>query len=42
MAEDLKLSVLRHLDELERLTPQELVAERGRRLAGFGVFSESK
>jgi acetyl-CoA carboxylase carboxyl transferase subunit alpha len=42
MAEDLKLCVLRHLAELERLTPEDLVAERSRRLAGFGVYSETK
>jgi acetyl-CoA carboxylase carboxyl transferase subunit alpha len=42
MAEDLKLCVLRHLTELDRLEPAELLAARDRRLAGFGVFSETK
>jgi acetyl-CoA carboxylase carboxyl transferase subunit alpha len=42
MAEDVKLAVLRHFSELERLSPTELVAERERRLASFGVFSETR
>jgi acetyl-CoA carboxylase carboxyl transferase subunit alpha len=42
MAEDIKLCVLRHLAELGRLSGAELVAERSRRLASFGVFSEIK
>lgn len=42
MAEELKTAVLRHLDELERLGVDDLVALREQRLAGFGVFSESR
>ena len=42
MAEDLKQSVLRHLAELEPMSADDLVAARERRLAGFGVFSETK
>jgi acetyl-CoA carboxylase carboxyl transferase subunit alpha len=42
MAEDIKLCVLRHLAELGQLSGPELVAERSRRLASFGVFSEIK
>jgi acetyl-CoA carboxylase carboxyl transferase subunit alpha len=42
MAADLKQSLLTHLDTLERLGPAELVAERQRRLAAFGVYSEGK
>jgi acetyl-CoA carboxylase carboxyl transferase subunit alpha len=42
MAEDVKAAVLRHLDELERLSASDLVAQREQRLASFGVFSETK
>jgi len=42
MAEDLKAAVLRHLDELQALGTDDLVARRDERLAGFGVFSESR
>ena len=38
----LKAAVLRHLDELGALTPEELIAARERRLAGFGVYTDSK
>jgi len=37
----LKAAVLRHLDELGALTPEELIAARERRLAGFGVYTDS-
>jgi acetyl-CoA carboxylase carboxyl transferase subunit alpha len=42
MAQGLRASLLRHLKTLGALTPKQLVAERGKRLAGFGVFSETK
>jgi acetyl-CoA carboxylase carboxyl transferase subunit alpha len=42
MAEEVKAAVLRHLDELERLSVDDLVARRDQRLAGFGIFSESR
>jgi acetyl-CoA carboxylase carboxyl transferase subunit alpha len=42
MAQDLKASLLRHLDALAQLTPERLLVERHRRLAGFGVFFDSK
>jgi hypothetical protein len=34
--------LLRHLDALAQLTPERLLVERHRRLAGFGVFFDSK
>jgi len=42
MGEELKGAVLRHLDELERLSVDDLVARRDQRLAGFGIFSEAR
>ncbi|MET0292007.1 MAG: acetyl-CoA carboxylase carboxyltransferase subunit alpha [Steroidobacteraceae bacterium] len=42
MAEDLKACVLKHLAELEQLSPEALIAQRERRLSGFGVFSETR
>jgi acetyl-CoA carboxylase carboxyl transferase subunit alpha len=42
MAQGLRASLLRHLKTLGALTAKQLVAERGKRLAGFGVFSETK
>jgi acetyl-CoA carboxylase carboxyl transferase subunit alpha len=42
MAQDLKESIGRHLDTLALLEPERLLAERHRRFAGFGVFSDSK
>ena len=38
----LKASLLRHLDALGALSPEELIAARERRLAGFGVYTDSK
>jgi acetyl-CoA carboxylase carboxyl transferase subunit alpha len=42
MAQDVKASLLRHLDMLCALPAAELVAARQQRLAAFGVFTESK
>lgn len=42
MAQDLKACLLRQLDALVELPPERLIAERHRRLASFGVFSDSK
>jgi acetyl-CoA carboxylase carboxyl transferase subunit alpha len=42
MAQSLRSAILRHLGSLTSLTPAQLVADRGRRLAAFGVFTESK
>jgi acetyl-CoA carboxylase carboxyl transferase subunit alpha len=41
MSASLKAALLRHLDALESLSRDELRAERARRIASFGVFSES-
>ncbi len=41
-AADVKASLLRHLETLCALTPEALVAERQTRIAGFGVFTDSK
>ena len=37
-----KDAILRHLDDLSRLTKDDLVARRTERLASFGVYSETK
>jgi acetyl-CoA carboxylase carboxyl transferase subunit alpha len=42
MSLTVKDAILRHLDELARRSPAQLVAERSDRLASFGVFSESR
>jgi acetyl-CoA carboxylase carboxyl transferase subunit alpha len=42
MAQSLRAALLRHLGALGSLTTAQLVAERGKRLAAFGVFTESK
>ncbi len=42
MAETLRGALLRHLQSLCSLPTAKLVAERGQRLAAFGVYSESK
>jgi acetyl-CoA carboxylase carboxyl transferase subunit alpha len=42
MAEDIKRSILRHLDALEALGTEKLLAEREARIVSFGVFSEGK
>src|SRR6201996_6375091 len=39
-AASLKEAVIRHLDELEKLTTEELLARRAEKISGFGVFSE--
>lgn len=41
MSEALKAAIIRHLDALEALSPDELRAARAERLAGFGVYSEA-
>lgn len=40
-AEVIRNAVLRYLDELEQLSPEQLIEERQRRLAGFGQFREA-
>jgi acetyl-CoA carboxylase alpha subunit len=40
MAAALKEAVLRHLRELQAKPRETLLAERSRRLAGFGAFTE--
>jgi acetyl-CoA carboxylase carboxyl transferase subunit alpha len=42
MAQSLRTALLKHLGALGSLTPAQLVAERGKRLAAFGVFTETK
>jgi acetyl-CoA carboxylase carboxyl transferase subunit alpha len=42
MAQDLKASLVRQLDALAELPTERLLAERHRRFASFGVFSDSK
>jgi acetyl-CoA carboxylase carboxyl transferase subunit alpha len=42
IAQDLKASLVRHLDALAELPTGQLLAERHRRFASFGVFSDSK
>ena len=41
MAEVIRNAVLKHLDDLERLSIDEILADRQRRLAGFGQFKEN-
>src|SRR5690606_30699051 len=41
MGRTVKDAILRHLDDLSRLTPAELVEQRSERLASFGVYSEA-
>ncbi len=41
-AADLKASLVRHLDALAELPTERLLAERHRRFASFGVFSDTK
>jgi hypothetical protein len=31
---------MRHLDDLEKFSKEELIARRAEKIAGFGVFSE--
>ena len=42
IAQDLKASLVRHLDALAELPTERLLAERHRRFASFGVFSDTK
>ena len=42
IAERLKSAILRHLSSLEKLSPEEIRAQRLAKIASFGVFSESK
>ena len=42
MAQSVRAALLRHLNSLGELSTSQLVADRGRRLAAFGVYSESK
>jgi len=39
-AASLKEAVIRHLDELEQFSKDELIARRAEKIAGFGVYSE--
>jgi acetyl-CoA carboxylase carboxyl transferase subunit alpha len=41
MADDLKAALKRYLAELDALSAEELVAQRYKRLRGFGVYSEA-
>jgi acetyl-CoA carboxylase carboxyl transferase subunit alpha len=41
MSSSLKAALLKHLEQLESIPRDELRAARSRRIAGFGVFSES-
>jgi len=41
VAERLKSAILRHLTALEKLSPDELRAQRQQRIASFGIFSEA-
>lgn len=41
MADAVKAAILKHLDALEKLSTDDLLAERARRLDGFGVFRET-
>jgi acetyl-CoA carboxylase carboxyl transferase subunit alpha len=41
IAASLKVAVLRHLEELDSVPREELKVARARKIAGFGVFSES-
>jgi acetyl-CoA carboxylase carboxyl transferase subunit alpha len=42
MAQSLRAALLRHLNSLGELSTSQLVADRGKRMAAFGVYSESK
>ena len=41
ISERLKSAILRHLTALEKLSPDELRAQRQQRIASFGIFSET-
>jgi acetyl-CoA carboxylase carboxyl transferase subunit alpha len=40
MSAALKAALVRHLDELEALSTEELRAQRAQKIAAYGVFSE--
>ena len=40
-ADTIKAALVRHLDELEKLPPDKLRAQRNTRIDGFGVYSEA-
>lgn len=42
MAQAVKAAILRHLDDLADLSPEQLVTLRSERLASFGVYSETR
>jgi acetyl-CoA carboxylase carboxyl transferase subunit alpha len=42
IAERLKSGIIRHLSSLEKLSPEELLEQRLKKIASFGVFSEAK
>jgi len=42
IAERLKSAIIRHLASLEKLSPDELRAQRQAKIASFGVFSEAE
>jgi len=39
-ADSIKAALIRHLDDLEKLAPDKLRAQRTTRIDGFGVYSE--
>mgnify|MGYP002622675763 CR=1 FL=1 len=41
MADVIRNALIKHLDDLDRLEPQQLLEERRRRIAGFGEFKEA-
>jgi acetyl-CoA carboxylase carboxyl transferase subunit alpha len=42
MAQSLRAALPRHLNSLGALSTAQLVADRGKRMAAFGVYSETK
>jgi acetyl-CoA carboxylase carboxyl transferase subunit alpha len=40
-ADNIKAALVKHLDELEKLPPDKLRAQRNARIDGFGVYSEA-
>ena len=41
MAEVIRNAIVKHLEDIERLDTEELLAERQRRIGAFGVFKEA-
>ena len=41
MAEIIRNAILKNLEDLDRLDADQLVADRQRRIAGFGQFKEN-